>query len=393
MNIPIRRSVTIWSLCLTLVLSLAGILIWTTTASRVHAQEAGGRLVTIFDRGTEQVVLSTGNTIGDALETAGIEIDARDVVEPSLDEPMIASEYQVNIYRARPVTIIDGARSERVMTAYQTPEQIVAQAEISLHAEDELTTRRSSDLLANGAGLQLVIDRATPFSFDLFGSETDARTQGETVGEMLAEKEITLGSNDRVRPAAETPLTEGLEVRVWREGKQTLTVEEEVEFTTKQIKDADQPVGYRKVQTPGKDGLRKVTYEIHIKNGEEVSRESIASLTLEEAVEQVEVIGTKPDHLPYTGGGSKTDWLAASNIPRESWGYADFMVNRESSWNPNAVNPSSGACGLAQALPCSKVPGNPHDPVNSLNWMNGYVNGRYGGWEGAYNFWTANHWY
>ena len=91
--------------------------------------------------------------------------------------------------------------------------------------------------------------------------------------------------------------------------------------------------------------------------------------------------------------GDKSSWLAASSIPQDQWGSADWLVTKESGWNPNAINRSSGACGLAQALPCSKVGANPHDPVVSLNWMNGYVNGRYGGWPQAYAFWQKNKWY
>ncbi len=184
-----------------------------------------------------------------------------------------------------------------------------------------------------------------------------------------------------------------MSLRVWREGKQTVTSEEVVAFAVEQIKDADRSVEYREVQTPGVAGLRTVTYEVDIQNGVEVARTEIASITTKEPVVQVEVIGTKPNYLPYTGGGTKTEWLAASTIPTESWGYADYMVTRESGWNPNAVNRSSGACGLAQALPCSKIAGNPYDPVTALNWMNGYVTGRYGGWEQAYAFWITNHWY
>jgi len=227
---------------------------------------------------------------------------------------------------------------------------------------------------------------------DLYGAKTDIRTQGETVGEMLKEKNITLGAQDMASVSMDTPIVSGMEVRIWREGKHTIHTEEEVGFETEQIKDADRPVGYKEVQTPGATGKRTVTYEVEIKNGVEVSRTEIASLVTVAPVKQVEVIGSKPKTLPYTGGGSKTDWLAASNISRDNWGYADFMVQKESGWNPNAVNKSSGACGLAQALPCSKVPGNPYNPVDSLNWMNGYVN-RYGGWEGAYNFWITHHWY
>ncbi|WP_315900846.1 transglycosylase SLT domain-containing protein [Microbacterium esteraromaticum] len=95
----------------------------------------------------------------------------------------------------------------------------------------------------------------------------------------------------------------------------------------------------------------------------------------------------------YSGGGSKQDWMTAAGIAQSDWGYVDYIVSRESGWNPNATNPSSGACGLVQALPCSKVPGNGYNPIDNLRWGNGYATGRYGSWAAAYNFWTRNHWW
>jgi hypothetical protein len=85
--------------------------------------------------------------------------------------------------------------------------------------------------------------------------------------------------------------------------------------------------------------------------------------------------------------------MSAAGIAEGDWGYVDYIAKRESGWNPNATNKSSGACGLIQAYPCSKVPGNGYDPVDNLRWANGYATGRYGSWAAAYDFWTRNHWW
>lgn len=95
----------------------------------------------------------------------------------------------------------------------------------------------------------------------------------------------------------------------------------------------------------------------------------------------------------YTGGGAPAEWMAAAGIPESDWWYVDQIVVRESGWNPNAVNPGSGASGLVQALPCGKVPGNCFNPVDNLRWASGYAAGRYGSWAGAHAFWEANHWW
>lgn len=100
--------------------------------------------------------------------------------------------------------------------------------------------------------------------------------------------------------------------------------------------------------------------------------------------------------------GDKHTWLAQSGIPQNEWQYVDYIVSKESGWRPCAYYPSQNncgatpttACGLAQSLPCGKqsVYGHWTDPVANLKWMNDYVK-KYGGWAGAYAFWSANSWY
>lgn len=409
MKLQLRKTTTYISLCLmALGLFVVFAVMLASFNKAAHAQVEGGRLITVYDRGSESAFVTTKETLREAFAEKDITVDARDAVEPSLDEKLVAQDYQVNIYRARPVTVIDGATRQRIVTPYQTAERIVKDAGITLYAEDTTKLTRSADLIGDGAGLQLVIDRATLISVNLYGKMTELRTQATTVGDMLTEKKIDLGEIGRASVASTTPITAGMEIKIWREGKQTVTVDEAVAFEIEQVKDADRAIGYKEVKTPGKNGISTVSYEIEIRNGVEVSRNKIASVVVEAATKQVEIVGAKPNTLPYTGGGTKTEWLAASNIPAESWGYADFMVQKESGWNPNAKNASSGACGLAQALPCSKLGENWSNPVVALNWMNGYVNGRYydgspyakglcagisDNWQCAYTFWKANKWY
>jgi len=393
MKLVIRKSATVWSAAVAVALLLIGGIFAITTMSRAQALEGEGRIITVYDRGTVSTFLSTETTVETALGDAEIIIEPHDVVEPALNEELVGDEYNINIYRSRTVLVVDGPVKSKIVTAHQTPRLIAQAAGVTLYTEDSVSLERSTNVLATGGSLQAIVDRATSFTFDMYGETTTARTQAETVGGLLQEKGIELASNDRVQPSEDTSITEGMSVRVWREGRQTITQSEPVDFETQEIRDGDRPVGYREVRTSGVAGAQNVTYEVVIQDGQEVSREKIASIVTKQPTKEVVVVGIKPVIMPYTGGGTKTEWLAASNIPEESWGYADFMVQKESSWNPNAVNVSSGACGLAQALPCSKIPGQWNDPVNALNWMNNYVNGRYGGWAGAHSFWLENRWY
>jgi hypothetical protein len=73
------------------------------------------------------------------------------------------------------------------------------------------------------------------------------------------------------------------------------------------------------------------------------------------------------------------------------------IVDHESSWNYRAVNASSGAYGLFQALPGSKMASVGADwqtnPATQIKWGLNYMNSRYGSPCEAWSFWQANHWY
>ena len=95
----------------------------------------------------------------------------------------------------------------------------------------------------------------------------------------------------------------------------------------------------------------------------------------------------------YAVSGNCEAWKAQAGIA--STPATRALIGGESGCRPNAVNPSSGACGIPQALPCSKMPCTLQDPVCQLRWMDQYVAARYGTWDNAYATWLSRspHWY
>lgn len=71
------------------------------------------------------------------------------------------------------------------------------------------------------------------------------------------------------------------------------------------------------------------------------------------------------------------------------------LWNRESGWNPNAVNRSSGACGIPQALPCSKIANKYGDNSyqSQIKWGIDYINARYGNACEAWQHFKTKGWY
>ena len=258
------------------------------------AAKADEKLVTIYDRGVEKTIVTKARTIREALKLAKFSIDERqDVVEPSLDSEMVAEKYNINIFRARPITIVDGNKRLKVTTAEQTPALIAKAAGIEVFEEDKTTLSNSDNMAVDGANMVMKIDRASMVNFVLYGKESVIRTHAKTVGELLKEKNIDPKKDDTLSVDRSAKIIPGMKIELWRNGKQTITAEEDVKFEVEKVQDANRDSGYREVKQVGENGKKNVTYEVEMKNGVEVSRKEIASVVTKEPRKQIEIVGTK----------------------------------------------------------------------------------------------------
>lgn len=71
------------------------------------------------------------------------------------------------------------------------------------------------------------------------------------------------------------------------------------------------------------------------------------------------------------------------------------LWNRESGWNPKSYNKKSGACGIPQALPCSKIKKSEgsNDWQAQIRWGVKYINARYKTPCNAWKHFQSKHWY
>jgi hypothetical protein len=73
------------------------------------------------------------------------------------------------------------------------------------------------------------------------------------------------------------------------------------------------------------------------------------------------------------------------------------MWNQESGWRWDATNPSSGAYGIPQSLPASKMASAGADwktnPATQIKWGLGYIHATYGNPAGAWAHEQSHNWY
>jgi len=352
-------------------------------------------IVIVSHDGQKQVVPTKEPTVGALLKELNIKLNQGDIVEPSPNAAINQDEYRINIHRAEPVEVIDGASHTFTLSAASTPRSIAKQAGVAVYAEDNLNVTAPGNFLAdNSIGARIVIDRATPVNVNLYGGQTPMRTQAKTVGGLLREKHITLGSNDNVMPGPDTPITPGQQIYVVGKGFTVITVSQTIPMPIQTIYDANLTFGTSAVRQQGLVGQQVITYSVNKQTGE---RTPLQTIIVQQVVPEIVAAGTSLS-------GIKDDMALAGIVPGD-YQFADYIISHESGWCPTkaqgehscpAIPDNSQTAygyGLCQATPGYKMSSAGSDwatnPVTQLRWCSGYAHSRYGSWAAAYEHWVA----
>lgn len=372
-----------------LLLGAAIVTLAATTYKGDSLQPSDSHVVFLYDRNIRQTLDTKAATVGELLKKLPLDLQPQDVVEPAKSTPIVEDNFRINIYRARPVTVVDKGIKTVTLTAQKSPRVVASDAGVKVYPEDTVSFS-PGNIKEDIIGEEVTINRATPVFLNLYGASLTIRTHTKTVGDLMTEKKIKLTHGDSVTPAPTTPISARLQIFITRRGVKIFTTEESVAPPTQIVQDSSLSFGTSVIRQMGVAGKRTVTYQIQTKNGVETSRTVIQQVVTQDPVPEIVAIGNTVDV-----GGNKTRIMAAAGISSGDYGYVNYVISRESNWNPASVS-GSGCAGLGQACPETKLatacPAWRVDAVCQLQYFTGYA-GRYGGWGGAYNFWVSHGWW
>lgn len=302
------------------------------------------KVVHLYYEGKNQDVPTRAKTVGELLENLQISLQAQDLVEPPLATPITSDNLHINVYRSRPVTVVDSNGDKAFKRlATRNPSEIAKSLGFKLYPEDNVYAAPPDEALKDDiVGEKIVIDRATPVTLNLYGKSVLVRTHAQTVKQLLDEKGVKSIAGDSVFPMLSTPIKPNLSIFVVRPGKQVVSREEAVEQPEKIIDDPSKDSSYSDILDPGKPGKRVVIYEIEKKHGKEISRREIQSLISVQPLPRVKVVGTKIDNN-FEGGfeaalASLRSCEGSYNSNTGNGYYGAYQFN-QGSWDANA--PSS----------------------------------------------------
>jgi uncharacterized protein YabE (DUF348 family) len=298
-----------------LVISIAAFLV----VNNVDHPASNAYIVIVTHDGAHQTVPSNAPTVGSLLTKLHIKLNQGDVVEPSQATHINSNDFRINIIRAVPVEVIEGATKTFTFSAAATPRAIVQQTGINLYPEDEVTATPSPTFTGGGAiGETVTIKPSVPISLILYGTPVVTRSASATVGQMLSEKHIVLRNGDTVQPVASTPITPNQQIFILHKGTEIVTSTQAIPEAVQTVDDASLSAGTSAIQQQGSPGTLLITYQVNEKTG---AKTQLQSVEVQPPVTEIKAVGTAPV------SGTLGTWLSALRDCESGGNYQDDTGN------------------------------------------------------------------
>lgn len=314
-----------------LVVVTAGILI--SSGGDLSLKKPVANVVVVSHDKQEQTIPTDAKTVGELLNRLQIKLNEGDIVEPAKEAPIATDNFRINVYRAVPVTIVDGGQKTFTYSAASTPRSILRQAGVTVYPEDNLKLLPTDNFLTESSiGERVVVERAAPVTLNLYGTPATLRTHAKTVGELIKDRKITIAKDDTIQPSLDSKITSGTQIFLVRKGTQIQTSEEAIGMPTETVSDDKLAYGTTAVRQQGAPGKKLVTYQIELQNGKEVGRKVIQEVVSQEPVKQIVAKGTSP-----------------LTISLQTWLYKLRMCETGGNYTTNTGNGYYGAYQFSQS--------------------------------------------
>lgn len=237
-------------------------------------------------------------SVDSVLRSQGLTPADGDQVSAPLDSG-VSDGQTITVNRVKSVTLdVDGLRKD-VKTTANKVNDLLDQHGLETGASDANFPSATAIPVSGG-----VVDVVTPKRVKLTDGTVTWRPTlaAKTVGDLLAATGKPLSGEDKVVPAANTPVTENMKIVVTRIRTEQATVNERIAPPEITKTDPTLVRDRRVVLNPGKPGEQKVKYELTWVNGKVVKRSKLDANVLAPPKPATVKIGTK-EGAPYVPVG------------------------------------------------------------------------------------------
>lgn len=248
--------------------------------------------VEITDPGTEAILLK-----------AGIRVTPGDEVTRT-EDPSEAGDVFLTVRTGRTVSVDADGTVETVAAHYgDTVGDALDAAGVEVDADDELTPPAPSAALD---GMTVKVRRRCSITVNADGKTVAALVHQGTVSAALKEAGVSLAPSDRLSADAEDRISDGMSISVIRVLQRETTETQPVAFKTVKVSDPTLSSGKTKVKTDGKNGVKTIVKSETLTDGKVAESKVVSESVTQTPVDRVVLVGTKSAETKKSAAASAT---------------------------------------------------------------------------------------
>lgn len=262
----------------------------------------------LVDVDGETVALSTmSGKVDDVLADAGYAIGDKDAVAPASGSSVSDGDTVV-LRRARELTLTVDGQPRTLWTTALTVDEALTQERLA--GDVHVSASRSQRLPLDGSDLEVISPKVVRLA-DGAAPVANLRLAAATVGDLLTAQGAPLEQQDTVEPAADTPVAEGLAIKVTRVRTANRTETLPLAPPEQRIEDPTMNMSRTVEEHAGTPGVQDVTFAVTTVNGVETGKQQVSATVTTPAQPKVVRVGAKPGtEVPPVTNGSIWDALA-----------------------------------------------------------------------------------
>ncbi|HJG44696.1 resuscitation-promoting factor [Corynebacterium phoceense] len=260
----------------------------------------------------ETTQLATFSTdVKGALEAAGVQVGADDFVSANPDDVLTSGE-TITVRTSKPVAVtVDGEEKQLSSTALTVQDLLGDMGDIAPGAAVKAAGVDTDGDATVTDGMKLEVVSPKIIQVNDGGKVTYTSIAAKTVRDVIEARGIDVDEDDRVTPSMDTPVTEGMTIKVDQVSTTDYGATESFDAEPNYVDDPELERGTEEVRVEGTPGERTVTHRLIMVNGAQESNDIINSKETRPATPATIARGTKePAAAPAVADGSVWDTIA-----------------------------------------------------------------------------------
>lgn len=260
----------------------------------------------------ETTQLATFSTdVKGALEAAGVQVGADDFVSANPDDALTSGE-TITVRTSKPVAVtVDGVEKQLSSTALTVQDLLGDMGDIAPGAAVKAAGVDTGGDATVTDGMKLEVVSPKIIQVNDGGKVTYTSIAAKTVRDVIEARGIDVDEDDRVTPSMDTPVTEGMTIKVDQVSTTDYGATESFDAEPNYVDDPELERGTEEVRVEGTPGERTVTHRLIMVNGAQESNDIINSKETRPATPATIARGTKePAAAPAVADGSVWDTIA-----------------------------------------------------------------------------------